>query len=196
MRPHQRPTARAALPTTTPSGVIRSDPPPDVASSPGNHTRRGRPPRTPTPRKPPLSYADVYVDDFILVAQTKRHQQRVLRAALHSIDQVFRPLAVDDFPSRKEPISTKKLCQGDACWATKNKTILGWEFDTIAGTLNLPPHRLARLYKLLDAFPPTRRRAPIREWHQLLGELRSMAAALPGSAGLFSILQDALGRGD
>ena len=108
---------------------------------------------------------------------------------------MFRPLTVDDRPSRKEPISAKKLRQGDACWATR-KTILGWDFDTVAGTLNLPPRRLSRLYELLDAFPPTRRRVPIREWYQLLGELRSMTAALPGSAGLFSILQDALGRGD
>ena len=155
----------------------------------------GLPPINPPTHTPPLAYADVYVDDFILVAQTKRHRQRVLRAALHSIDQVFRPLTVDDRASRKEPISTKKLLQGDACWATQ-KTILGWDFDTDTGTLNLPRHRLDRLYDLLDAFPASRRRAPIREWNQLLGELRSMSAALPGSSGLFSILQDALGRGD
>ena len=148
-----------------------------------------------TPRSPPLAYGDVYVDDFILVAQTKRHQQRVMRAALHSIDKVLRPLSPSDGPNRKEPVSVKKLGQGDACWATQ-KTILGWDFDTVEGTLNLPPHRLDRLYSLLDAFPLTRRRAPISEWHQLLGELRSMAAALPGSRGLFSALQDTLRTGD
>jgi hypothetical protein len=147
------------------------------------------------PRSPPLAYADVYVDDFILVAQTKRHRTRVLRAALHSIDDVLRPLSDTDGPHRKEPVSVKKLRQGDACWATR-KTILGWDFDTETETLHLPPHRLARLYVLLDAFPPTRRRAPMAEWHQLLGELRSMAAALPGARGLFSELQEALRKGD
>lgn len=100
-----------------------------------------------------------------------------------------------DGPSRKEPVSVKKLQQGDAYWSTR-KTILGWDLDTAAETLSLPPHRLARLYTLLDAFPPTRRRAPISEWHQLLGKLRSMAAALPGPRGLFSALQDALQGGD
>jgi hypothetical protein len=44
-----------------------------------------------------------------------------------------------------------------------------WDFDTEAETLSLPPQRLKRLYTLLDAFPPTRRRASISEWHQLLG---------------------------
>lgn len=147
------------------------------------------------PHPPPLAYGDVYVDDFVLAAQTKRHKQRVLRAALHSIDQVFRPLAASNRPSRKAPISVKKLRQGDACWAT-HKTVLGWDFNTIAGTLTLPPHRVARLYELLDSFPPTRKRIPITAWQQLLGKLRSMAAALPGSRGLFSTLQAALTSGD
>jgi hypothetical protein len=170
--------------------------PPTATTSP-MRAPAPRQPRTGStkPRLPPLAYGDVYVDDFILVAQTKRHQQRVLRAALHSIDKVLRPLEPSDGPSRKEPVSVKKLRQGDACWATR-KTILGWDFDTEEGTLHLPPHRLDRLYALLDAFPPTRRRAPIAEWHQLLGELRSMAAALPGARGLFSALQDALRTGN
>ncbi|KAI2512522.1 adenylate kinase [Fragilaria crotonensis] len=67
---------------------------------------------------PPVAYGDVYVDAFILTAQTKRHQQRVLRAVLHSIDTLLRPLDTQDRASRKEPVSVKKLRQGDACWLT------------------------------------------------------------------------------
>lgn len=48
------------------------------------------------PRTSPLAYGDVYVDDFILAAQTKRHQHRVMRTALHSIDQLLRPLSPTD----------------------------------------------------------------------------------------------------
>ncbi|KAI2502175.1 hypothetical protein MHU86_12311 [Fragilaria crotonensis] len=169
-----------AMPSTT--GDATPGPVPAFKGSPGTNAS-------------PLAYGDVYVDDFLLAAQTKRHQQRVLRTALHAIDRVLRPLAATDRSSRKEPVSTKKLRQGDAYWATR-KTILGWDFDTVAGTLNLPPHRLDRLYALLDAFPPTRRRAPVGEWHRLLGELRSMTAALPGARGLFSALQDSLRAGD
>jgi hypothetical protein len=171
---------------------VSQTPPPDTKPS-ADWTPRLAAHGSARPRPPPLAYTDVYVDDFVLAAQTKRQRQRVLRATLHSIDAVLRPLASDDRPSRKEPVSVKKLRQGDARWST-TKTILGWDFDTAAGTLTLPPHRLARLYELLDALPATRKRAPLHEWHKLLGELRSMAPALPGARGLFSTLQDALSR--
>jgi hypothetical protein len=108
---------------------------------------------------------------------------------------VLRPRDETDRPSRKDPVSIKKLKQGDACWSTR-KTILGWDLDTVAGTLSLPTHRIERLYALLDAYPPTRKRVPLTEWYQLLGELQSMTTALPGARGLFSTLQDALGKGD
>ena len=39
---------------------------------------------------------------------------------------------------------------------------------------------------------PPNRRLPVSKWHQILGELRSMSPALPGSRGLFSMLQEAL----
>jgi hypothetical protein len=143
----------------------------------------------------PLARADVYVDDFLLVAQTKRQQRRLLRATLHAIDQVLRPLQPGDPALRKEPASVKKLKQGDAFWSTQ-KRILGWDLDTVAGTLSLPQHRRDRLYALLDIVQPPRKRLPISTWHKILGELRSMAPGLPGSRGLFSILQEALSRGD
>lgn len=184
--------------TTLPCHRLKSlaaTPPPGGSSTRGDRAWCLAVDRSAPTRSSPLAYGGVYVDDLILMAQTKRHQHRVLRAALHSIDQVLLPLSLQDGPHRKDPVSTKKLRQGDAHWATQ-KTILGWDLNTITETLHLPPHRLARLYELLDSFPPTRRRAPIHEWHQLLGELRSMSAALPGARGLFSTLQDALRRGD
>lgn len=86
------------------------------------------------------------------------------------------------------------MLKGDAFWDTK-KRILGWDIDTVASTLNLPVHRLDRLYMLLDMLrPPPKKRVFIKLWHQLLGELRSMAPALPGARGLFLVLQDAFGH--
>lgn len=115
--------------------------------------------------------------------------------ALHSIDQVLQPLSPDGPPSHKDPVLINKLLQGNAGWST-TKTILGWDLDMVAGTLTLPPHWLAGFYALLNSFPASRRCAPMAEWHQLLGELRSMEAALPGARGMFSTLQDALCTGD
>ena len=145
--------------------------------------------------RPPLAAVDVYVDDFLLLSQTTPTATKVLRSALHAIDAVIRPLSPNDPPERKEPASVKKLLQGDAEWSTR-KTILGWDVDTVDGTISLPPHRLDRLYELLDTVQPPRKRLPLRQWHQILGELRSMALALPGARGLFSVLQAALSRAD
>ena len=148
-----------------------------------------------TPSGPPIAAVDVYVDDFLLMAQTHHQSTKVLRHTLHAIDQVFRPLGPQDPPHRKEPASVKKMLQGDASWST-HKRILGWDLDTCAQTINLPPHRVARLYELLDHLQPPRKRVSVTLWHKLLGELRSMSTALPGARGLFSVLQYALGTAD
>jgi hypothetical protein len=39
--------------------------------------------------RPPVASVDVYVDDFLLMAQTQRQQQKVLRATLTAIDESF-----------------------------------------------------------------------------------------------------------
>ena len=148
-----------------------------------------------TPKRRPLAHADVYVDDFLLTAQTKRLRSRLMRHALTAIDQVLRPVDARDPAHRKEPTSVKKLLQGDAAWSTQ-KRMLGWDIDTVRGTLALPQHRIDRLLEILDRVQPPRKRLPTSEWHQILGELRSMSAGLPGSRGLFSVLQATLSRGD
>lgn len=88
----------------------------------------------------PLRYWDVYVDDFVGLAQgnaTRRKQ--VKRALFHNLDRVLHPLEPRDNPHRQEPASVKKLLKGDATWCTL-KTILGWVVDTEAETVQLPPH--------------------------------------------------------
>ena len=100
-------------------------------------------------RRPPLGAVDVYVDDFLLLAQTQPTVTKVLCTALLAINAVVRPLSPQDSPVRKEPTSVKKLLQGNP-----RKTILGWHVDTVAGTFSLPLHRLDRLYELLDTVRP------------------------------------------
>jgi hypothetical protein len=144
------------------------------------------------PLQPHLNYVDVYMDDFLHATQLPSPAREQARDTLFEcIDQLLRPLSPNDNPSRKEPISTKKLQKGDAAWAT-SKTILGWAIDTIHRTIALPPHRLERLINLLHSFPHHQRRTSRRKWQQLLGELRSMVLAIPGGRGLFSQLQTVL----
>ena len=73
-----------------------------------------------------LNVVDVFVDDFIGVAQgTPRQLNHVRRVLMTAINNVFRPLHPDDPTHRTEPISVKKLQTGDASWLTCKK-ILGW----------------------------------------------------------------------
>ena len=175
--------------------VVAATPPPDAVEAQGKDgPTRIMEHRAPLDR-PPVAAVDVYVDDFLLMAQTEAQRREVMRASLHAIDAVFRPLSPADPAHRKEPASVTKMLKGEACWAT-TKRILGWDFDTASGTINLPPHRLDRLYELLDCISPPIKRVSVKKWHQLLGELRSMSPALPGSRGLFSLLQAALSKAD
>jgi hypothetical protein len=140
----------------------------------------------------PIANVDVFVDDFIGMCQGMKSRRKVVRRIrLHSLDEIFRPLQPGDNPHRKEPASEKKLSQGDGYWDTR-KLVLGWIIDTVAMTIELTSHRRDRLKALLDGIPPTQRHVSVRKWQQVLGELRSMAIAIPGSKGLFSWMQETL----
>jgi hypothetical protein len=142
--------------------------------------------RVPIPR--PVRYVDVYVDDFIGLAQGSQHDRTVIRRhIMHAIDRVLRPLEDQDAPASQEAMSRKKMLKGDASWSTR-KTVLGWVIDTEDQTLTLPPHREARARDLFTGLKGARRVAESK-WHKLLGELRSMVLAIPGGKGLFGILQ-------
>jgi len=144
------------------------------------------------PIRPPLAYVDVFVDDFIKAVQGWFNCIRVRRTTFHSIDLIFRPNDEHD-EGRKQPISEKKLQKGDDFWSTQ-KIILGWLIDTSSKTISLPPHRQVRILELLRSVVK-RKRTSVKEWQKLLGELRSMAIAIPGSKGCFSFLQHALRPG-
>lgn len=152
--------------------------------------------RHPMPPGQPLAYADVFVDDEIALGQgPPARLHRLRNILLHVNDAVLRPNDPSDTCTRRlEPISEKKLQQGDGNWSTR-KVLLGWLIDTMAHTLSLPPHRAHRLQTILAAVQG-RHRVSVRHWHRFLGELRSMCLAIPGGHGLFSHLQQALCTSD
>ena len=83
------------------------------------------------PRDPSLpatgrstAYVDVFVDDFVALAQGRSGSRRVRRILLHAVDDVLRPLEATDNKFRREPVSLKKLRQGDCSWSTV-KLVLG-----------------------------------------------------------------------
>ena len=150
------------------------------------------------PRDPSLpeggsyaAYIDVFVDDFIALCQGEFNKKQVRRKLLQAIDQIFRPCDSSDSPFRTEPVSIKKLMKGDVSWSTI-KTVLGWVINTTTMTIHLPEHRIARLAEILASIPATQKRLSLKKWHKVLGELRSMSLALPGSRNIFSQMQKAL----
>lgn len=143
------------------------------------------------PQPKPAAYIDVFVDDWLALAQQISTRTRARRLLFHAIDNVFRPNDFYDDNCRRELISLKKLREGDCSWATI-KLILGWIINTTAMTIELPPHRLERLADILASIPPTQKRTSVKKWQTVLGELRSMSIALPGSRNIFSQMQNAL----
>ena len=61
----------------------------------------------------PLAVTDVFVDDFIGLAQLSSTSRRVCRILMHAIDGVLCSLDKGDSPFRWEVISFKKLLKGD-----------------------------------------------------------------------------------
>ena len=175
----------------------RPNPPstPSAMPSPRPHPINIPCPKTRDPSLPShtraAAYVDVFVDDFIAICQGHQQKSVVRSTLLHAVDAVFRPNDFYDNLSRREPVSLKKLRQGDCSWNTI-KSVLGWIINTTSMTIKLPPHRQERLGEILASVPPSQKRLSVKKWHRILGELRSMALALPGARNMFSAMQEAL----
>ena len=147
------------------------------------------------PYSKPVRTYDVYIDDFVSAVQGNgRARLDHLRRLLHAIDAVFRPVDDLDPASRNHVPSVKKLLKGDAYLCTR-KILLGWIIDCLRGTLELPPHRIARLLEIFASLKGKDKVTP-KAWHKVLGELRSMSIGIPGSRGLFSLLQEGFRHAD
>ena len=73
-----------------------------------------------------------------------------------------------------------------------SKNVIGWDIDTIAGTITLPPHYIDRLLDILSSFPITKKKTSLLKWLKFVGELRVIPISLPGARGLFSATQHAM----
>jgi hypothetical protein len=136
----------------------------------------------------PVGNTDVFVDDFIQLGQGGPKRLKALQGhLLRAIDQVLaRPAAEETH--RNKAILLKKLLKGDGSWNTR-KLILGWIVDTICQTIELPPHCKEMLAAIFKELASLKRVNSTRKWASYLGKLRFVSVAIPGSAGLFSVLQ-------
>jgi hypothetical protein len=99
------------------------------------------------PQSPPLQYTDVYLDDFMIIAQQPLPWPAMNNLLSH-IHSVFRD---PDSSPRRKIVSESKVAKGDATFGTF-KRLLGWDIDSASLTIHLPDHRRAQLELLLDTF--------------------------------------------
>ena len=138
-----------------------------------------------------LRLMEVYIDDFIQLAQTTDPTQlaHLSRAILHGIHSVFPPPAVTGHDGG-DPVSLKKLNQGDGLWATK-KEILGWVFDGARRCIELPSEKIATITSEIRAV--TRKDSiPRKRFEKLRGRLRHACIGVPAGKGLMGPIDAAL----
>jgi hypothetical protein len=141
-----------------------------------------------------LRLIEVYVDDFIQLAQTTDPAQllHLSRAILHGIHLVFPPPLATGHDG-EDPVSLKKLKQGDGLWETR-KELLGWVFDGARRCIELLPNKVDTITAEIHAV--TRKDTiPRKRFEQLRGRLRHACIGLPAGKGLMGPIDAAL-RGD
>ena len=130
------------------------DPPPAPLLT-QEHANLTRNPYLRRPNTKLLAYVDVFVDNFLGLAQGPMQRRcHVRRTLFHALDKVFRSLHQQDATQRKEVLSLKKLDAGDCYWSTC-QTMLGWIVDSVNMTIALPPHCVARLKEIVHAITRT-----------------------------------------
>jgi hypothetical protein len=137
-------------------------------------------PYNPNPAPTPLQYTDVYLDDFMVVAQAPHHTH-TMNTLLHHLDSIFQDPPAS---TRCAIVSQSKLIKGDSTFSTQ-KRLLGWGVDTSRMEVSLPEHRSERQAALIQSFL-AKKYTSKGQWQKLLGE---QVLAIHSSKYLFSILQ-------
>ena len=138
-----------------------------------------------------VNLLEVFVDDFMAITNNEQpyHLQHFSRAMLHGIHSVFPPPEISGHPG-EDPISQKKLAQGDGTWE-HTKEILGWMLNGLTYTIQLPQPKCAVITKQIKAI--LRMTAcPLNTFQKLAGKLQHVSLAILGGRGLFSPIHNAM----
>ena len=135
---------------------------------------------------------EVFVDDFIGATNNAdpSHLQHFSRAMLLGIHSVFPPPHITGHQG-EDPISQKKLNQGEGLWET-TKEILGWIVDGARYTIKLDDAKCTRMVKQIKSITRRKRSVSLLEFQQLAGRLQHASFGIPGGKGLFSPIYSAM----
>jgi hypothetical protein len=142
---------------------------------------------------PGWQMSGVYVDDFCLAAVENRKGtllKRTARATMHAIHNVFPTPEATGTPDAKDPISEKKLKQGDGRWDTK-KEILGYVLDGVARTIQLGDKKAGDMVQEVRAIL-RKTRVPLAKFRSIVGRLQHAARILPAARSVFTPLNNAM----
>ena len=76
-------------------------------------------------------------------------------------------------------------------WSTQ-KTVLGWDLNTVAQFICLPPKHHSKVHAFLEATPQATHNTLLRKRRKLLGMLCSITPAVYRGQGVFIFVQHAL----
>ena len=112
----RRGRAPSAHPLDEAAEAVTPECPLEGAPRGGGASAEPDPPRDPSlpASGRPAAYVDVFIDDFVALAQGRGNSRRVRRILLHAVDELDgRPLDATDDRFRRKPVSLKKLRKGD-----------------------------------------------------------------------------------
>ena len=126
-----------------------------------------------------LQMLEVYVDDYLQLAQTKEPEvlRHCSRALLHGIHSVFPPPAVTGH-NGGDPVSVKKLKAGEGLWEVR-KDILGWMMDGATRCIELAEKKQTAIAKELRRMLRIKSGANFNDLERLVGKLRHAAIGIP-----------------
>ena len=129
-----------------------------------------------------LKVIENYVDDYCALAQPNSlaELEHLTRGILHGIDSIF-----------PDGISVKKLLK-EGAWDT-SKELLGWLFDGISKTIQLPKEKLDKLVHIISSHL---RQGYIvhKELERAHGKIRHATIAMPWTNGLLTPINTALSK--
>ena len=141
-----------------------------------------------------LQFIEVYVDDFIAGTNNLEveHLRQLSRAILHGVNSIFPSTDISKH-SGEDPISQKKMLDGDGMWAHE-KEVLGWIFNGLEYTIYLPPKKTEKLRKLLKT-TAKQKSSPLKQFQSIAGKMNHATIGIPNGKALCSALYSAT-KGD
>jgi hypothetical protein len=141
-----------------------------------------------------INLFEVFVDDFVGITNnlTNTHLLNLSRTLLHGIHCIFPPTSVSGH-NGGDPISDKKMQQGDGQWS-HTKEILGWIFNGTNYTIELPPEKAKKIEALIRGIQK-RQESSLKKYQEMAGKLQHATLGIPGGKGLFSPIYNAM-KGD